>query len=64
MREFQSASKESMDIEQEAKERIRQLIHVDDTYDIVPMPLYKWVPCDPDLTQFIRNTTLIPREKA
>ena len=36
--------------EQEAKERIKQLIHVDDTYDIVPMPLYKWVPCDPDLT--------------
>lgn len=36
--------------EQEAKERIQQLIHVDNTYDIVPMPLYKWVPCDPDLT--------------
>jgi hypothetical protein len=36
--------------EEEANNRIKQLIHVDDTYDIVPMPLYKWVPCDPDLS--------------
>jgi hypothetical protein len=36
--------------EEEARNRITQLIHIDDTYDIVPMPLYKWVPCDPDLS--------------
>lgn len=36
--------------EEEAEKRITQLIHIDDTYDIVPMPLYKWVPCDPDLS--------------
>jgi hypothetical protein len=36
--------------EEEAKNRITQLIHVDDTYDMIPMPLYKWVPCDPDLS--------------
>jgi Family of unknown function (DUF5832) len=36
--------------EKEANERIKQIMNVNDTYDIVPMPLYKWVPCNPDLT--------------
>lgn len=38
----------------EAQERIKKLMHIDDTYDLVPVSLYKWVPCDPDLT-LIRN---------
>jgi len=36
--------------EEDAINRINQLIEIDDTFDIVPMPLYKWVPCDPDLS--------------
>ena len=36
--------------EEEANSRIKQLMHVDDTYDTVPMPLYKWVPCNPNLS--------------
>jgi hypothetical protein len=36
--------------EKEAEERIKKLMYIDDTYDIVPVPLYKWVPCDPDLS--------------
>lgn len=46
--------------EEEAQNRIKQLIHVDDTYDIVPMPLYKWVPCDPDLSSL--KTTFKDRQ--
>lgn len=37
--------------ESEAEERIKQLMEVDDTYDFIPMPLYKWVPCDPNVKQ-------------
>jgi len=40
--------------EAEAEARIKKLMHIDDTYDMVPLPLYKWVPCDPDLS-LIRN---------
>lgn len=34
---------------EEAESRIKKLIQFDDTYDLSPVPLYKWLPCDPNL---------------
>ncbi len=36
--------------EKEARDHITKLMQMDDTYDTLPMPLYKWVPCDPDIS--------------
>jgi len=36
---------------QEAESHITKLIQMDDTYDMLPAPLYKWLLCDPDITQ-------------
>jgi hypothetical protein len=35
----------------EAKKHIDKLIQFDDTYNLIPTPLYKWIPCDPDISQ-------------
>jgi hypothetical protein len=35
----------------DAENHILKLIQLDDTYDILPIPMYKWVPCDPDTSQ-------------
>jgi hypothetical protein len=35
----------------EAETHIKKLMQMDDTYDMLPTPLYKWVPCDPDISQ-------------
>jgi hypothetical protein len=36
------------------EEQIKKLVEMDDTYDILPVPLYRWLPCDPDISK-IRN---------
>ncbi len=35
----------------EAENHILKLMQFDDTYDILPVPMYKWIPCDPDTSQ-------------
>ena len=40
--------------EKEAMDHIEQLMSVDDTFDIIPSPMYRWIPCDPD-TEKVRN---------
>jgi hypothetical protein len=37
--------------EAEADERIKKILNIDDTFDMVAVPLYKWIPCDPDLSK-------------
>lgn len=34
-----------------AEKHIKQLMQMDDTYDIVPVTMYSWIPCDPDLNK-------------
>jgi hypothetical protein len=37
--------------QEQAENHIKKLIKMDDTYDILPTPLYNWIPCDPDLSK-------------
>ena len=40
--------------EKEANDHIEKLMHLDDTFDMVAVPMYKWIPSDPD-TSFVKQ---------
>ncbi len=46
--------------ENATNERIKELMYIDNTYDLLIVPLYKWIPCDPDL-KGIKNEFKDPR---
>lgn len=37
------------DSKESCEESIKKMVQMDDTFDILPAPLYCWLPCDPDI---------------